>query len=309
MGSWKYSQRAKFLAQVLELTHSLLRKSILLFTSSRNLSKTLQCRVLGCNVINLDESLHLIFQTHLNHSLWSGRWAGKWQSVETPTLRKPGSLGNVTKERVRELLEPYADVLQTFPLYITLDKVVRKIKTFNLWSHLKNVLSGFSFLMIIMWKWEFFPFFFWQPFFSSATHFHSLRTAWEGGIAYKIGTKETWQPPKSLSLLKYWRRCQAEGMLPRGVWAIAMVHYNWSHLEGDNYFYFPFFGTHRLFGIDITGDWSCVNVRGWMREILHSQQHDKGNNEFEEPLTVSVNQRTNLFLMEQICRVAHLEVE
>jgi len=56
----------------------------------------------------------------------------------------------------------------------------------------------------------------------------------------------------------------------------------------------------RLLAIDITGDWSEVNVKGWFRNILHSQQHDEAQNKLPGDLTTRINTRTNLQLLETI---------
>eukprot|EP00211_Chloroparvula_japonica_P006815 CAMPEP_0119121856 /NCGR_PEP_ID=MMETSP1310-20130426/2289_1 /TAXON_ID=464262 /ORGANISM="Genus nov. species nov., Strain RCC2339" /LENGTH=410 /DNA_ID=CAMNT_0007111437 /DNA_START=37 /DNA_END=1265 /DNA_ORIENTATION=+ len=135
--------------------------------------------------------------------------AGRWQNVETPTLRPPGCTRNLTIERARVLLKPYREVLASFPLYITLDK-----DCMGRWYCLQNWNSGDL-------------------------------TLTEVCIIIEV-------------LVEY-----AEG---------------------------------RLLGIDVTGDWSGVDVRGWMREILHEQQHDEEQNKIDCKIADAVNERTNLLL-------------
>jgi len=59
----------------------------------------------------------------------------RWDEVPQQKLRFPRWNKDVTKERLLELFAPYKEVLQQFPLYITLDKdVMRREFTLQNWN-------------------------------------------------------------------------------------------------------------------------------------------------------------------------------
>jgi hypothetical protein len=118
-----------------------------------------------------------------------------------------------SKERIRELLKPYAEVLAKYPLYITLDKDVL-LRTENLQN-------------------------------------------WNSGVL----TRE------------------------EVIWTIEVL------LEYSN---------NRLLAMDITGDFSKVDVAGVYRAYLHRTQHADSENTIDQDQATWLNQRCNLALLKAI---------
>ena len=54
----------------------------------------------------------------------------------------------------------------------------------------------------------------------------------------------------------------------------------------------------RLIGMDVTGDWSPVEVRGWLRRLLHSTEHPQLVIDPRE--AARRNERANLAILEGI---------
>jgi len=56
----------------------------------------------------------------------------------------------------------------------------------------------------------------------------------------------------------------------------------------------------RLLGMDVTGEFTKVNVKGLYRKYLHSTQHDDTQNDQDLSKAVITNETTNLMLMDTI---------
>jgi len=56
----------------------------------------------------------------------------------------------------------------------------------------------------------------------------------------------------------------------------------------------------KLLAIDITGDFTTVNVHGFFRNYLHTSQHDEEQNNQSPTRALETNQETNLELMNML---------
>lgn len=143
----------------------------------------------------------------------------KWNEVKQENLRTSWHKF-ITRERVRELLQPYAEILRKYPLYITLDKDVM-IRGDNLQNWNSGALAREEVIMII-----------------------------EELISMSGG---------------------------------------------------------RLLALDITGDFSKVEVEGVYRAYLHRTQHDDVNNNIDPETAAFVNEKTNFELLKHIAAACNAD--
>lgn len=67
------------------------------------------------------------------------------------------------------------------------------------------------------------------------------------------------------------------------------------------------FSSKRLLAMDITGDFTKVNVTGWARHCMHQTQHPEDTKKFTQEECTPEGQDINLKILERVYKVLDIQ--